>query len=122
MIAQAGGKYDPSMTVVKAKGLRNKTEEIPEDPSSRTKSKTQQEAFPDLIDDEQEEQIPETAQEEKIENSSPEEKKFKLQDNAGKLHQLIQIVHKHPGDEKIHIGDKIFSLSDEGKQQVYDLL
>jgi hypothetical protein len=111
LIAQAGSKYDPNMTVVKAKGLRNKAEEIPEDPSSRTKKITEEE-FINTGDDDQEKDV-DLVQEENI-PVSPAEKKFKLPDNTGKLHQLIQIVNTYPGDEKIYIGEKVFSLSEEG--------
>lgn len=123
MIAQAGSKYDQDMTVVKAKGLRNKVEEIPEDPSFRTKDMQESLDTADTTyEEENEQKIPDAQETEENNNSLSANKAFKLPDNTGKLHQLIQIVNQYPGDQTIHIGDKTFSLSEEGKQLVYDLL
>lgn len=104
---QAGGKRDPTMTVVKAKWLRNKTEpknDIPElQPTNTSPS-------------------PEPTTETDEPDSETSSESFKLPDNANKLNQLIAIVQAHPGPNYIKIGNKQFQLDDIGVQKIQTLL
>ncbi|MCX6823307.1 MAG: DNA polymerase III subunit alpha [candidate division SR1 bacterium] len=102
---QAGGKRDPTMTVVKAKGLRNKTEpknDLPE-PQTSISSPTPEP----------------TTETEDVNDTSSES--FKLPDNANKLNALVAIIQAHPGSNYIKIGNKQFQLDDIGVQKVQDL-
>ena len=93
---QAGSKFDPSMTVVKAKGLRNKPETAIEE------SKVQEE---------KEEIAP-----------AHRENEFPLPDNAGKLGELASIVTQNVGPIFVKIGSKEFQLNEIGVQKIKDLL
>ena len=48
--------------------------------------------------------------------------KFRLPDTTSKIHQLIRIINQHPGEEEIHIGEKSYKVSPEGKEKVVHLL
>gem|GEM_PF-1953174 len=100
LIRQAGSKYDPEMTVVRAKSLRMRTTD---------------------------EYIGEVIKEEKkIEETSPtsphQQTTFTLPDNAQKINELIAIIQTHKGDKEIGISNKIFFLNEEGIQKIQDLL
>ena len=102
---QAGSKRDPSMTVVKAKGLRNKTEPKNEETESPTTGVSSiHESAPEIEDS--------------TETSS---QSFKLPDNASKLNELVAIVQAHPWPNYIKIGNKQFQLDDIWVQKVQDL-
>lgn len=98
---QAWSKWNPEMTVVKAKRLRN-----------------------NKIENDTEEKIPQTEhkQTENREKDKEEQTGYKLPDNAQKLTQLIGIVQQHPGNKLIKIGNKQFQLDDIGIQKIQDLL
>ena len=104
---QAGSKWDPTMTVVKAKWLRNKTEpknDIPESQPTVISPSTEM-----------------TTETEKEKDKTSSES-FKLPDNANKLNQLITIVQAHPWPNHIKIGNKQFQLDDIWVQKIQDLL
>jgi len=100
LIKQAWGKYDPEMTVVKAKSLRLKTieEEKPQE------VKVNQETL------------------ETSPTSPIQQTKFTLPDNAQKINDIITIIQTHKGDKEITISDKTFFLNEEGIQKIQDLL
>ena len=101
LIKQAGSKYDPEMTVVKAKSLRLKS--VVEEKT--TDAETKQE-------ESHREEIP----------SINQSTTFVLPDNAQKINELITIVQTHKGDQEITISNKTFSLNEIGIQKVHDLL
>lgn len=100
LIKQAGSKYDPEMTVVKAKALRMRSAE-------------------EHIADS-------TKKEEKVEELSPtsphQQTIFMLPDSAQKINELVTLVQTHKGDQEITISNKTFYLNDEGIGKVRDLL
>lgn len=96
---QAGSKFDPSMTVVKAKWLRNK-------PNSKIEDSITEEE--DIAD------IPNI--------SSRNENEFPLPDNAGKLNELVTIVTQNTGPIFVKVGSKEFQLNELGVQKIKDLL
>lgn len=71
---QAGSKFDPEMTVVKAKGLRNRGEA------------KQEETDADQQPQKKEQQL----------QPSAHTNVFKLPDNANKLNELVTIVSTYP--------------------------
>lgn len=102
LIKQAGSKYLPEMTVVKAKSLR-------------------------LQSAADEQGSPESKQEElRMEddsNTSPHQQTvFTLPDSAQKINELIMLVQTNKGDQEITIGNKTFLLNDEGIQKIRALL
>ena len=88
---QAGSKYDPEMTVIKAKSLRTQ-------PDSREQTQTPAEESTNTVLPPKEETSHTT---------------FKLPDNAGKLNELVHIVTTHTGNQEITVGSKTFFLNDE---------
>ena len=97
---QAGSKYDPEMTVIKAKSLRTQ-------PDSREQTQTPAEESTNTVLPPKEETSHTT---------------FKLPDNAGKLNELVHIVTTHTGNQEITVGSKTFFLNDEWIQKIKDLL
>lgn len=100
LIKQAWSKYDPEMTVVRAKALRLR-------PTDK--------------------QINETKSEEKIvEEEAPippqQQNTFTLPDSAQKINELVTIIQTHKGDQEITISDKKFSLNSEWIQKIQALL
>lgn len=100
LIKQAGSKYDPEMTVVKAKSLRIKTDnekqpeetKISETPIMQKKTIHQQGTI------------------------------FQLPDNAQKINELVTIIQTHKGDQEITIGNKTCFVNEVGIQKINDLL
>lgn len=91
LIKQAGSKYDPKMTVVRAKALRLKP-----------------------TDEQISEKKPEEKITEEISPTSPQQQNtFTLPDSAQKINELITIIQTHKGDQEITISDKKFLLNDE---------
>ena len=102
LIKQAGSKYNPEMTVVKAKSLRLQSiiEEIKDGESK-----------------------PNDVNIEEISPTSPHQQKtFILPDNTQKINELILLVQTHKGDQEISINNKTFLLNEEGIQKVQALL
>lgn len=95
LIQQAWGKYDPEMTVVKAKWLRMQT---------------------DVMERKEEEKKPE------IETVSIDKLAFRLPDSVQKLQSLAEIVNNFSWDIPIKIWDKISKLNQEGIEKVTILL
>jgi len=101
LIKQAGSKYDPAMTVLKAKAMRMKpTEQAEEQNKEEYIGSTTQSPIDDLL---------------------IEKKPFWLPDNINHLDDLITLIQTHPGNEPIIIQDKEFLLSEEGIQKVHNL-
>ncbi|HMS91478.1 MAG TPA: hypothetical protein PKC87_04620 [Candidatus Absconditabacterales bacterium] len=103
LIRQAGSKYDPEMTVVKAKSLRGQ-------PSTRENT-TDIEA-----------QKEEVMAEEVSPTSPYQQTTFTLPDSTQKINEIIIIIQTHKGDQEIRIGNKDFLLNEEGIQKIHDLL
>ncbi len=103
LIKQAGSKYNPEMTVVKAKALRMKS--VTENPSP-----TEWEVSDDIFIKEEIQPEPEN------------QNTFSLPDNVQKIDQLVSIIQTHKGDQQITVGEKTFSLNEEGIQQIRILL
>ncbi len=101
LIQQAGSKYDPSMTVVKAKALRMKPAET------------------QLQEEQQQEEIKKQQEEIKTDIST---NKFTLPDDTNKIDQIITIIQTHPGTEKINISNKEMTINEQGVQKIRDLL
>jgi len=102
LIKQAGSKYDPEMTVVKAKSLRLKS--VAEKQIGG-------------------ENIQEKIITEEISPTSPHQQTtFILPDSAQKINELITLIQTHTGDKEITISNKKFLLNEEGIQKVHDLL
>lgn len=100
LVRQAGSKYDPEMTVVRAKALRLRS------------------ADEQITDARNEEKIAE-----EISPTSPHQQtSYTLPDSAQKINELITIVQTHKGDQEITISNKTFSLNEEGIQKIHDLL
>jgi hypothetical protein len=100
LIKQAGSKYDPEMTVVRAKALRMRT-----------------------TDEHMGEAVKEEKKVENIFSTSPHQQTtFTLPDSAQKINELITIIQTHKGDKEIIISNKTFFLNEEGIQKIQDLL
>ncbi len=100
LIRQAGGKYNPEMTVVKAKALRMQSSPIEETVSGEKQ---------------QEEKI--------IEEILPtQQTNFTLPDSAQKIDELVNIIKTHAGDQEIAIANKKILINEEGVQKIRDLL
>jgi len=103
LIRQAGSKYDPEMTVVRAKSLRLKS--TIEEQIGEIRWETA------------------VAAEDETSNTSPHpQTTFALPDSAQKINELITLVQTHKGDQEINISNKTFFLNEEGMQKVHDLL
>jgi len=104
LIRQAGSKYNPEMTVVRAKSLRlqSLTEEQTEGSN---------------------ESIGENISVEEASITSPyQQTTFILPDSAQKINELITIVQAYTGDQEVTISNKTFSLSEEGIEKIRTLL
>lgn len=101
LIKQAWSKYDPEMTVVKAKSLRLKT--VEEQPSWEI-----------------------TTEKNDIEEISPtspyQQNIFNLPDSAKKIDEIITIIQTHIGDQEITISNKKFLLNEEWIEKIRTLL
>lgn len=104
LIKQAGSKYDPEMTVVKAKSLRMKPldEPIQENKEDEKNQENDNTKETEIILDE-----PQTT--------------FSLPDNAKKIDEIIVIIQTHPGDQEIHIGNKKIMLNQQWIEKIRDL-
>jgi hypothetical protein len=101
LIRQAWSKYDPEMTVVKAKSLRLKSAE--------------EQSWGENISEEH--KIEETS------STSPHQKTtFILPDNTQKIDEIITLVQTHQGDQEINISNKTFFLNEEGIEKIHALL
>ena len=109
--SQAGGKFDPSMTVIRAKALRNsnKKEELIQ---IHTNLEAPKEQEADVL----------IEKEEETSELQPTINEFKLPDNTAKLNTLISIVQSHPGDISVKIGHKQFLINETGLAQLHTLL
>ncbi len=99
LIKQAGSKYDPEMTVVRAKALRLKSSDT--QPIETKSEEKKIEEVPNLI--------------------SQEQTVFLLPDSTKKINELITIIQTHKGDQEITIHNKKFFLNDDGIQKIQDL-
>ncbi len=100
LVRQAGGKYDPEITVVKAKAMRMKP--VEEQPQENEQQNT-------LV-----------AEENDIPVYTPQTD-FNLPENAQKIQQLITIIQTHPGDQEITISGRKLLLNEQGITKVRDL-
>ncbi|AHB41170.1 hypothetical protein P148_SR1C00001G0375 [candidate division SR1 bacterium RAAC1_SR1_1] len=94
LIQQAGGKYDPEITVIKAKILR----------IGNDKAEIKNEKLPPIV------------------VSKPENKSqdgiFPIPDNMEKIQQLSLIIKTHPGQQKLIIGTKEIFVDEIGAKQI----
>lgn len=102
LIKQAGSKYIPEMTVVKAKSLRLQAS-AEEQGSMESKQE-------------------ELRTEEASTTSPHQQTAFVLPDSAQKINELIMLVQTNKGDQEITIGNKTFLLTGEGIQKIHALL
>lgn len=98
---QAGSKYDPEMTVIKAKSLRLKTNVTEGEATAVLKAEQKKELPLDIAES---------------------HTTFKLPDNTSKLNELVGIITNNVGNQEITIGSKTFFLSETGIQKIKDLL
>lgn len=103
LIRQAGSKYIPEMTVVKAKSLR--LQSVKEE---QVVTETKQEDTNNI--------------EEESTTSPHQQTAFTLPDSAKKINELITLVQTHAGDQEITISNKTFLLNEEGVQKIRALL
>lgn len=103
LIKQAGSKYNPEMTVVKAKSLRwqSAVREETKDNESQEENISREEASP---------------------TSPYEQTIFTLPDSTQKINEIITIVQTHKGKKEITISNKTFLLNEEGIQKIHALL
>ncbi|MDD3263034.1 MAG: DNA polymerase III subunit alpha [Candidatus Absconditabacteria bacterium] len=99
LIQQAGSKYNPEITVIKAKLLRQ------EGSSSNEKPKLE----PIIIVKEQKKE------------SESSNNLYPIPDNIQKIHKLSDIIKSNPGDQKIIIGNKEILVSENGVKQISSL-
>ncbi|MFZ2150516.1 MAG: DNA polymerase III subunit alpha [Candidatus Absconditicoccaceae bacterium] len=100
LVKQSGERYDPEMTVVKAKGMRFGE-------MKKALEEVKIEKLPELpTEDIQEE-----------ENLS-----FKLPDKIEKINEMITIINEYKGDIQVQIGNKEVSLNEEGLHKIKALL
>ena len=102
LIKQAGSKYLPEMTVVKAKSLRLQ---------SSAEEQGSPESKNEAANDEQ-----------TIQKSPHQQTALTLPDSALKINELITLVQTYKGDQEITIGSKTFLLNEEGIQKIHALL
>ncbi|MFA7298319.1 MAG: hypothetical protein WC010_01615 [Candidatus Absconditabacterales bacterium] len=100
LIKQAGSKYDPEMTVVKAKSLRGQT--LIGDTSETTENK-EEEPIIEMV-------------------GPPLPHTLTLPDNTQKINEIITIIQTHKGDQEINISNKTFLLNEEGIEKIHVLL
>jgi len=91
LIKQAGSKYDPEMTVVRAKSLRLQS----------------------VIEEQTADVSGNNTIEESSSTSPHQQSTLTLPDNAQKINELITIVQTHKGDQEITISNKTFFLNKE---------
>ncbi len=103
LIKQAWSKYNPEITVVKAKALRRPST-TGEDTSGGENNQT------------------ETPIEETSPTSPYPQTTFTLPDNTHKIDEIITIIQTHPGDQEITIGNQKIVLNEEGVQKIQALL
>ena len=102
LIKQAGSKYIPEMTVVKAKSMR-------------LQSSAEEQGSP--------ESNKEAASDEQISQESlHQQTTLTLPDSALKINELITLVQTYKGDQEITIGNRTFLLNEEGIQKIHALL
>lgn len=94
LIQQAWWKYDPEITVIKAKILRMGTE----------KADNKHEKLPPIV-------VPKA--ENKLQDSV-----YPIPDNMEKIQQLSIIIKTHPGQQKIFIGTKEILVDEIGAKQI----
>lgn len=99
LIKQAGSKYDPEMTVVRAKALRLKSSD-----TQPIETKSEEKKIEEVLD-----------------LISQEQTVFLLPDNAKKINELVTIIQTHKGDQEITIHNKKFFLNNDGIQKIQDL-
>jgi len=99
LIRQAGSKYNPEMTVVKAKALRLRPTD--EHIGEIKKEETTEEIFAPSIE-------PTT--------------NFTLPDNTKKIDEIITILQTHQWNEEITISNKKVSVNIEWLEKIRDLL
>lgn len=100
LVKQAGGRYNPEMTVVKAKSLRMKSveDDIPKEKS-----------------------IEEEDMQEEIVVPKPPQTVFTLPDSIKKINEILTIIQTYTGDEKITISNQVVWLNAEGIQKIQAL-
>lgn len=98
LIQQAGSKYDPTITVIKAKILRLEWTKPPE---------LQKPKWEPVISPVKE---PIVAQD-----------IFSIPDNIDKIHKISEIIKIYPGDQKLTIGSKEIFVNKDGAQKIIAL-
>lgn len=98
LVRQAGSKYDPEMTVVKAKALRMKP-----------------------VENYNTQEIQEETEKEEIEKIIPAQTGFVVPDDVQKIDTIITIIQTHPWNETIYIGDKTVSVNEQWIEKIRDL-
>lgn len=101
LIKQAWGRYDPEMTVIKAKSLRmKKNEEISnKDITPQTKENDE-----DIFDE--------------LTNTTT----YTLPDNTKKIDELLTIIKTNKGEEEVIIGKIKCFVNETGKEKIHTLL
>lgn len=124
LIQQAGGKYDPEMTVVKAKLLRTWLDkpvyDLPDLPTSSfipTESDSIQDFELEWIGWEIEEQILEETIPE-----IPEITEFAIPDTMDKINTLRELLRSYPWDVEVIIGWGKYMVTPEWEQKIVALL
>ncbi|HKL43984.1 MAG TPA: DNA polymerase III subunit alpha, partial [Candidatus Absconditabacterales bacterium] len=121
LIKNAGGKFNPEVTVTKAKGMRLgevKMELLEDDTQTIKDKKTQDKII------EKEKQI-KNKTEDKEDNKTENKKKqtkFEIPNNVSDISKLKEILETNPGNTIITIGNAEKNISKEGLEQVQNLL
>ncbi|MFA5747507.1 MAG: DNA polymerase III subunit alpha [Candidatus Absconditabacterales bacterium] len=102
LVQQAGSKYNPEITVIQAKIMR-----LSAGPSNGNSDLKQDGTNLNIIGNNK---------------GSQDLLKFSLPDNTQKLNDLANIINNYKGENEINIGEKTFSLNDEGVQKIKILL
>lgn len=120
LVQQAGGKYDPEMTVVKAKLMRlwldNKittTNDWRKAPSKTEVVEKDMWEIPEESED---------VEEEKKESTTELKNIFPIPDNLKKINELLALIRTYPGEIKITIGKKEAVVSEEWLIKIRSLL
>ena len=126
LIQQAGGKYDPEMTVVKAKSLRSAidrpnyaTADIPltmnaED--TQTASKNSDTSVDDAA------VFEEVKEAEPIQESIAPSFAFDIPDTIEKITELRTLLRDNPWTSEVIIGWKIYLVSESARESIQTLL
>jgi hypothetical protein len=98
LIQQAGSKYDPAITVIKAKILRLEWTKPPELQKPKWEPVISLVKEPIVVQD-----------------------IFPIPDNIDKIHKISEIIKTYPGDQKLTIGSKEIFVNEDGVQKIIAL-